>query len=64
MVKIGNRSDQCSVVSPQGGLCPPTNEKIAKELRRNRILQASRKVREESMRINAEFAEIEDAPNE
>ncbi|MFA5348541.1 MAG: ribbon-helix-helix protein, CopG family [Methanoregula sp.] len=39
------------------------NEKVARDLRRHRLQEASRKVRAESMRINREFAEIEDAPD-
>ena len=31
--------------------------------RRRRMMEASRRVREESMRINAEFAAIEDTPD-
>jgi len=36
------------------------NKQVDKELRRKKIMEASRRVREESMRINAEFAAIED----
>lgn len=39
------------------------NEKVARDLRRRRLQDASRKVREESMRVNLEFANIEDAPD-
>lgn len=39
------------------------NEKITEKLRRQRIQQASRKVREESMKINKEFAAIEGEPD-
>jgi hypothetical protein len=38
-------------------------EKIARDLRRRRLQEASRKVRAESMLVNREFAEIEDAPD-
>lgn len=37
-------------------------EATAKQ-RRSRIMEASRRVRKESMRINAEFDAIEDAPD-
>ena len=39
------------------------NEKVARNLRRRRLQEASRKVRAESMRVNREFAEIEEAPD-
>ena len=39
------------------------NKQIDKELRKKRILDASRRVRKESMRINAEFDAMEDAPD-
>ncbi|MCF6290396.1 MAG: ribbon-helix-helix protein, CopG family [Desulfobacterales bacterium] len=39
------------------------NEQVARELRKKRIMEASRRVREESMRVNAEFDAIEDAPD-
>ncbi len=39
------------------------NEKVAGELRRQRIQQASRKVRQESMRVNREFAAFESVPD-
>ncbi|MBU4176332.1 MAG: ribbon-helix-helix protein, CopG family [Desulfurivibrionaceae bacterium] len=39
------------------------NEKVARDLRRRRLQEASRKVRAESMRVNREFAEIEEAPD-
>lgn len=39
------------------------NEKVDRELRKERMVEASRRVREESMRINAEFDAIEDAPD-
>lgn len=38
-------------------------EKVASERRRQRLQEASRKVRKESMRVNLEFANIEDAPD-
>ncbi len=37
-------------------------ERTARQ-RRDRIMNASRRVRAESMRVNAEFSAIEDAPN-
>ena len=37
------------------------NEKVDKEFRKERIQEASKQVREESMRINAEFDAIDDA---
>jgi Arc/MetJ-type ribon-helix-helix transcriptional regulator len=40
------------------------NANTAAEHRRNRIMAASHRVRENSMRINAEFEAIEDAPDE
>ena len=39
------------------------NKQVEKELRRKRIMEASMRVREESMRVNAEFAAIEDITN-
>lgn len=39
------------------------NEQSAREIRRRRLFEASRKVREESMRINEEFAAVEDVPD-
>jgi predicted transcriptional regulator len=39
------------------------NEKVARNLRRRRLQEASLKVRAESMRVNREFAEIEEAPD-
>ena len=39
------------------------NEKVDKEFRKERIQEASKRVREESMRINAEFDAVEDAPD-
>ena len=39
------------------------NKEIGDILRTNRIKKASQKVREESMRINAEFAAIEKDPD-
>ncbi len=39
------------------------NSEVVAEQRRRRIMEASRRVREESMRVNAEFAAIEDAPD-
>ncbi|MDH5297916.1 MAG: hypothetical protein OEV91_02755 [Desulfobulbaceae bacterium] len=39
------------------------NERVTRDLRRQRLQEASRKVRQESMRINEEFAAIEDAPD-
>ena len=39
------------------------NEQVASEMRKKRIAEASRRVREESMRVNTAFAAIEDAPD-
>ena len=39
------------------------NKRVDRELRKKRIVDASRRVRKESMRINAEFDAIEDAPD-
>ena len=39
------------------------NEQVARELRKKRIMNASKRVREESMKVNAEFDAIEDAPD-
>lgn len=38
------------------------NAAMAAERRRTRLMATSRKVREESMRVNAEFSEIDDVP--
>ncbi len=39
------------------------NEQVARELRKKRIMSASRRVRRESMKVNAEFDAVEDAPD-
>jgi uncharacterized coiled-coil protein SlyX len=39
------------------------NAAVAAQRRRTRLMEASLKVRTESMRVNAEFDAIEDAPN-
>jgi hypothetical protein len=39
------------------------NKKVARELQIKRIMNASKRVREESMKVNAEFDVIEDAPD-
>ena len=39
------------------------NEQVARELRKKRIMNASRRVHGESMKVNAEFEAIEDAPD-
>lgn len=39
------------------------NAEVIAEQRRRRLMEVSRRVREESMRINAEFAAFEDAPD-
>jgi metal-responsive CopG/Arc/MetJ family transcriptional regulator len=39
------------------------NAQVLAEQRRRRMMEASRRVRKESMRINAEFEAIEDAPD-
>ena len=39
------------------------NKQVDSDLRKKRIMEASRRVREESMRVNAEFDAIEDAPD-
>ena len=39
------------------------NNRVDKELQRKRIMEASRRVREESMRVNTEFDAIENAPD-
>ncbi len=39
------------------------NERVARELRKKRIMNASRRVRGESMKVNTEFEAIEDAPD-
>ena len=39
------------------------NEQVARELRKKRIMSASRRVRGESMKVNAEFDAVEDAPH-
>ena len=38
------------------------NTKIKEDRRRARILKLSRRVRKESMRVNAEFSEVEHDP--
>jgi predicted transcriptional regulator len=38
------------------------NAAVAAERRRKRLMEASAKVREESMKVNAEFSEIDDVP--
>jgi metal-responsive CopG/Arc/MetJ family transcriptional regulator len=39
------------------------NAEVAAKHRRRRIMEVSRRVRDESMRVNAEFSAIEDAPD-
>jgi metal-responsive CopG/Arc/MetJ family transcriptional regulator len=39
------------------------NTQVLAEQRRRRMMEASRRVRGESMRVNAEFDAIEDAPD-
>lgn len=39
------------------------NAAVAAQQRRTRLMEASLKVRAESMRVNAEFSEVEDAPH-
>lgn len=39
------------------------NKQVDRELRKKRITEASRRVREESMRVNVEFDAVEDAPD-
>ena len=39
------------------------NAFVAEERRRKRLMEVSLKVRSESMKVNAEFSEIEDCPN-
>ena len=39
------------------------NKQVDRELRKKRNTEASRRVREESMRVNAEFDAVEDAPD-
>jgi hypothetical protein len=39
------------------------NAAVAAQHRRTRLMEASLKVRAESMRVNAEFSTIEDAPH-
>ncbi len=39
------------------------NEQVARELRKKRIMSASRRGRRESMKVNAEFDAVEDAPD-
>ena len=39
------------------------NKQVDRELRKKRISDASRRVRKESMRVNAEFDAMEDAPD-
>lgn len=38
------------------------NAAMAAERRRKKLMAASLKVREESMKVNAEFSEVDDAP--
>lgn len=38
------------------------NAAMAAERRRKKLVEASLKVREESMRVNAEFSEVDDVP--
>ena len=38
------------------------NSKVKEDRRRARVMKLSRRVREESMRINAEFSEVEHDP--
>jgi hypothetical protein len=37
------------------------NATVAAELRRKRLMEVSLKVREESMKVNADFSEVDDA---
>jgi predicted transcriptional regulator len=39
------------------------NAAVTAERRRTRLMEASLKVREESMKVNAEFSEIDDVPH-
>jgi metal-responsive CopG/Arc/MetJ family transcriptional regulator len=39
------------------------NEKLRLQERRNKLINASKKVKKESMDVNAEFAEVEDDEN-
>lgn len=39
------------------------NLTVAAQQRRTRLMEASLKVRMESMKVNAEFSSVEDAPN-
>jgi metal-responsive CopG/Arc/MetJ family transcriptional regulator len=39
------------------------NKQVDKELRRERIMAASKRIREESMHINVEFDAVEDVPD-
>lgn len=39
------------------------NANVAAERRRARLMEVSRRVSAESLRVNAEFSEIEDAPH-
>ncbi len=39
------------------------NAAVAEERRRKRLMEVSLRVREESMKVNAEFSEIEACPN-
>ena len=39
------------------------NKKVDSELRRKQIMDASKRVRDESMKINAEFDALEDTPD-
>ena len=38
------------------------NSKVKEDRRRARVMKLSRRVRKESMRINAEFSEVENGP--
>ncbi len=38
------------------------NSKVKEEKRRTRVMKLSRRVRKESMRVNAEFSEVEHDP--
>jgi predicted transcriptional regulator len=40
------------------------NSKVKEERRRTRVMKLSRRVRKESMRINAEFSEVEHDPGD
>jgi metal-responsive CopG/Arc/MetJ family transcriptional regulator len=39
------------------------NMQVEKDLRKKRIMDAARRVREESMRVNAEFDAVEECPD-